>query len=173
MVTRRQFLKAGVVGGVTLAAVGSWYWHRHHGAGRSGDGYGLDAKGHTVVAALAPVLLRGALPEPPRQDAAIEAVVAGVDQAIMGLSAAARKEVMQLFALLAFAPTRTLVAGVSEPWSSATRGEIEAFLERWRFSRFQLLQTGYAALHDLVLGAWYGNPASWAAIDYPGPPEIF
>ena len=29
-----------------------------------------------------------------------------------------------------------------------------------------------AAVHDLVLGAWYAQPESWEAIGYPGPPEV-
>lgn len=36
--------------------------------------------------------------------------------------------------------------------------------------RFDLLKSGYAALHDLILGTWYAQPESWAAIGYPGPP---
>jgi len=173
MLTRRQFLKAGVIGGAMLTAVGSWYGYRHYGVGRGGEPAGLDAEARTVVAALAPVLLRGALPEPPQRGAAVGDVVTGVDRAIRGLSPAARREVQQLFALLVFAPTRMAVAGVREPWSSASSDAVESFLQAWRFSRFALLQTGYAALHDLVIGAWYANPASWAAIDYPGPPEVF
>jgi hypothetical protein len=31
------------------------------------------------------------------------------------------------------------------------------------------LRSAYQALHDLVLGAWYANPANWDAIGYPGP----
>jgi len=169
---RRQFIKAGVIGAATLAAVGAWYGHRHHGAGRI-EGPALDGAAREVVAAIAPVLLRGALPAAPESAAAIRQVVDGVERAVAGLSAAARSEVGQLFALLSFAPTRMLLAGVAPLWREAGEEQIVAFLDGWRFSRFGLFQSGYAALHDLVLGAWYGNPASWAAIDYPGPPEVF
>lgn len=169
---RRQFIKAGVIGGAALAAVGAWYGYRHHGAGRV-EPPALDATAREVVAAIAPVLLQGALPQGAGFGAALAEVVDGVGQAVAGLSATAQAEVGQLFALLAFAPTRILVAKVGPPWPEASVEQIVAFLEDWRYSRFQLLQTGYAALHDLVLGAWYGNPASWARIDYPGPPEVF
>jgi hypothetical protein len=50
--------------------------------------------------------------------------------------------------------------------------EVAAFLQGWRTSRLGLLRSAYAALHDLVLGAWYGTPDTWEAIGYPGPPEI-
>jgi len=172
MVTRRQFLKTGLVGSMALAAVGAWYWHRRHGVGRSGRAAVLDADGRAIVAAVAPLLLAGALPEGAARNSAIVATVDGVERAIGGLGAAAQEEVGNLFALLGFAPTRVLVAGVLHPWAKASGEEIASFLTAWRFSRFQLLQSGYAALHDLVLGAWYGNPDSWPAIDYPGPPEV-
>jgi hypothetical protein len=47
-----------------------------------------------------------------------------------------------------------------------------AFLESWRHSRFDLLKSGYAALHDIIFGAWYAHPDSWESIGYPGPPEV-
>ena len=42
-------------------------------------------------------------------------------------------------------------------------------MQDWRLHRFALLRTAYGALHDLSLGAWYAQPASWNAIGYPGP----
>lgn len=169
---RRQFIKAGVIGGAALAAVGAWYGYRHQGVGRI-EAPALDDGAREVVAAIAPVLLKGALPEGPESATALRQVLDGVERAVSGLSSAAQDEVGQLFALLSFAPTRILVARIGPPWPEASFEQIVAFLDAWRFSRFQLLQTGYAALHDLVFGAWYGNPASWVAIDYPGPPEVF
>jgi hypothetical protein len=35
-----------------------------------------------------------------------------------------------------------------------------------------LLRSGYAALHQLVLAAWYGNARAWPAIGYGGPPSL-
>jgi hypothetical protein len=43
------------------------------------------------------------------------------------------------------------------------------FLQSWRKHRLAMPQTAYLALHDLVLGSWYADPSSWAAIGYPGP----
>jgi hypothetical protein len=46
---------------------------------------------------------------------------------------------------------------------------VAEFLQGWRTHRFGMLRGAYAALHDLVLGAWYAQPDAWAAIGYPGP----
>jgi hypothetical protein len=64
------------------------------------------------------------------------------------------------------------MAGVSAPWLESSPESIVAFLERWRASRFALLQSAYQALHQLILAAWYGNPASWPATGYSGPPSL-
>ena len=175
MPTRRTFLVAGVVGATTLAAA---WWLR---SGRDGAPASaataalarLDPQAPAIVAAIAPVLLDGALPvDAAGHAAAIDATVANVARAVAGLPPAAQKELGQLFALLAFAPTRVALAGITAPWPDARREEVEAMLFRWRQSGFALLRSAYAALHQIVFAAWYGDPASWSAIGYPGPPEL-
>lgn len=161
MTTRRQFLQTGLAGSLLLGVAGC------------GPAAGKEAGRRIVVAALAPVILDGALPTAAAaRGKAVAATVDGVDKAIAGLAPATQKEIGQLFDLLAFAPTRILVAGVWPAWDIALPGEIAAFLESWRHSRFDLLRTGYAGLHDLILGAWYAQADSWPAIGYPGPPLL-
>jgi hypothetical protein len=95
-----------------------------------------------------------------------------VDQAVSGLPPGVQEEVAQLFALLGFPLSRRLLAGVVSPWLEASPETIQAFLQRWRASRFALLRSAYAALHELMMAAWYGNPMSWPAIGYPGPSAV-
>ena len=170
--TRRTLLKAGIAGGVVLVLarwmVGSYSTRESPEVG----GSALDPSARTIIAALVPVLLEGALPG---ADGSVEAraeVVAGVDRAVAGLPPDARKELEQLFALLSFAPTRCLVAGVWSAWPQASSESVARFLASWRDSRFTLLRSGYGALHQLVLAAWYGNARAWPAIGYGGPPPL-
>jgi len=160
MTTRREFLKTGVAGALllNLAACTS----PPEGGRRA-----------VVLAALIPVFLEGALPASGETRAElITRTIAGVDKAIAGLSLATQKEIGELFDLLGFAPTRMLIAGIWSAWPDATPEAIGKFLESWRHSRFDLLKSGYAALHDLIFGAWYARPDTWAAINYPGPPKV-
>jgi hypothetical protein len=92
-----------------------------------------------------------------------------VHQAILGLPLTAQKEVQDLFGLLALAPARRALTGVSSGWANATDAQVTGFLQEWRFHSLDMLQTAYHALHDLIIGSWYADPASWAAIGYPGP----
>ena len=175
MPSRRTFLLAGIAGATALATAG---WLR---SGRNAQAVVTGSAGspslvpdaYAVIAAVTPVFLDGALPsDPAAATAAARETVANVGIAIAGLPPAAQGELGQLFALLGFAPARIALAHVSAPWPEASRAEIAAFLESWRSSRFLLFHSAYAALHQLVFAAWYGNPASWPAIGYPGPPAL-
>jgi hypothetical protein len=169
MVSRRQFIKAGFLGGALLAAA-AWYGVNSRLQAEAGETLRADAQ--AILTALIPVMLADALPEGPERPAAILATVGRVGDAVRGLGPTSQKEVGELFALLALPPARFLLAGVHRSWPEATPDELSAFLQNWRFSRFALLRSGYAALHDLIFGAWYASPESWPAIDYPGPPEV-
>lgn len=170
--SRRRLLKAGVAGGVLLAIAGGAAWFARRVLDR-GAPRALDRDAATVVRAIVPAMLAGALPpEGPSLADAIEETVAGVDRAIAGLPPAVRAEIAQLFALLALAPGRRVFAGVASPWSEASAGEVDAFLRAWQSSGWALKRTAYDALHQLVIAAWYANPRSWPAIGYPGPPSL-
>lgn len=167
---RRAFLRTGIAGAALLAVAarlpaGS---ARAEGAARA-----LGASDRAVLAAIVPVMLAGALPaEAEARRKAVASVVDGVSQTIAGMPPATRAELGELFMLLDLAPARRLLAGVSAPWPEASAEEIAAFLQKWRSSRFALLQSGYQALHDLIIAAWYAQPEGWPAIGYPGAREI-
>ncbi len=170
---RRRFLQTGAAGAALLLLV------RHAAAGTlarapqqgSLDLRVLDGAAAEFIAALAPVLLAEGLPDD--RDArivAVNEVVEAMDRAVAGLSPAVQEEIQQLFALVTFAPTRALVAGVWTPWRSASAADIAGFLDSWRDSRFALLRSGYQALKQLMQACWYGNPLAWGKIGYPGAP---
>jgi hypothetical protein len=171
-ITRRTLLKAGVAG-VAALVLARWLYTTVSAPQRTATGVSaLDSDARAILAAIIPVLLDGALPIGPDAAVARDEALAGAGQAIAGLPPSVRSELDRLFALLAFAPTRCLVAGVWSPWPDASRESVAAFLRRWRDSRFALLRSAYEALHQIVLGAWYGNPNAWGAIGYPGPPSL-
>jgi len=111
------------------------------------------------------------LPPGERRDA-LAATVRTVADAIAGLPEHARHELDQLFALLTFAPTRLVVARLPQRWEGADAASVDAFLLRLQHSDTTLLRSAYDALHQLVLGAWYGQAQSWSRIGYPGPPRL-
>ncbi|PQO97338.1 hypothetical protein C5614_14390 [Massilia phosphatilytica] len=165
--TRRTFLKAGLLAAAVLAAGGGWYRHTHPAPPR---GFVLDGEARAALDAIVAAIVSGALPEAPVDRAhTIAATTARVHQTVLGLPLAAQQEVQDLFGLLALGPARRLLTGIPDGWSAAKEADVAAFLQDWRWHRLALLRTAYAALHDLVLGAWYSEPAHWDAIGYPGP----
>lgn len=169
--SRRTFIAAGIAGTAALAAA---CWLRGPHAPASGVARrALDADGESVFAAVAPVLLDGALPtDRAARDAALARTLDGIDVAVAGLAPDARKELSQLIALLALPPVRIAFVRVSSPWNEAAPDEVRRFLDRCRDSLTTLLRAAYDALHQLTFAAWYGNPDAWPAIGYPGPPPL-
>lgn len=162
--SRRSFLKAGLVGTLTLIVAGGVYR-----ATRSPEVPGkfvLDDGAKTILASIIPAMLKGAI-NPGSQD--LQRAIQSVQDAIAGLPLASQKELQDLFALLALGPSRRFLAGIPDDWPQAKQEDVTSFLQNWRMSRFSLLQSAYHGLHDLILGSWYADESTWAGIGYPGP----
>lgn len=171
-VTRRLLIQTGAAGSALLALASC----ARSNAPFADGGYRyrvLTAGDRELIAAVAGALLIGVLPEDaaPRHDAVL-ATVRGADAAVAGLPPRAIDELRQLFALLEFPPTRGFVAGVWTAWPQTAPETVARFLTRWRYSGSALQRSGYQALHQVVMAAWYGNASSWSRIGYPGPPQI-
>jgi len=168
MTPRRSFLKIGVAGALLLAAGGAAYRWSRPAATR--NKFILDDEALAVLAAVIPSMLGPVLPdEVAARAAAVQATAGRVRDAILGLPLATQKEVQDLFGLLALGPARRLLARVAGGWARADAKQVDAFLQSWRSNRFATLRIAYMAMHDLIIGAWYSDPATWEAIGYPGP----
>lgn len=162
--SRRSFLKAGLIGTITLASAGGIYRLMRPNA--VPQRFALDGAAAAALMRIIPAMLKGAANFGTADSAnASQRVLA----AIAGLPLSTQKEIQDLFGLLSFGPARRLLAGVPSQWSEAPAVDVDAFLQSWRNHRIGMLQSAYAALHDLILGSWYTNESTWSAIGYPGP----
>ncbi|HJV53928.1 MAG TPA: hypothetical protein VJ652_20845 [Noviherbaspirillum sp.] len=162
--SRRSFLKIGVIGGLALATAGGIY--RLTRPSQAPHPFVLDDGAHSVLAAVTPVILAGALaPDSADVQAAIERTTGAIRQ----LPRRTQKEIQDMFALLALPPARRLLAGLPDDWANAKPEDVAAFLQSWRVHRIGLLQSVYHALHELVIAPWYADESTWASIGYPGP----
>jgi len=169
LITRRQFIKVGLVGAALFAAARAL----DRPASAAARYRVLDQQSAATVEALVPVILAGSLPEEAEaRTRAVRDVVDTFDRAVGGLALAIQDEIVQLFSFLHFAPTRAAFAGLWTPVAESSPEELKAFLLRWRTSRFELQRVSYQALTQLMQASWYGNPSSWAAIGYAGPPAL-
>ena len=163
---RRTLLQLGFGATVTLAVAGGAVAWLHPGFA---DGR-LSTGGRAVFHAVARAVLDGSLPaDAAARDAALQAQLAHLDTAIAAFPPATRGELSQLLALLAAAPGRVALAGLSADWPTASVAELQAALQNMRTSRLALRQQAYQALRDLTNAAFYADPGAWAAMGYPGP----
>lgn len=166
---RRDFLKVGLgfslALGVGNALVGCGDAPKAPAAGlqflRAGDAELFSALAPAVVTGL------GAFDEAKRKTL-IDAVVRNVDGTCAALGQGSRKELRTLLDLLAVAPLRYALTGVGA-WNEAGIDKMQAFLARWRGSRFATLNAGGNVLVKLTSSSFYVLPESWPSTGYPGP----
>ena len=163
---RRRFLGIGVAGVALLTLAGGGLALLQPGL-RQGR---LTPAGREVFAAVATGVLDGMLPtSPASRAAAIDGHLSRLDATIAALAPAARTELSQLVALLHSLPGRMAMCGMATEWGVAGIGEVQQALQTMRLSRLALRQQAYHALRNLTNAAYFADPATWAALGYPGP----
>lgn len=171
-ISRRRLLTFGLLGGVVLATAGGIASLSSAFSSTPAAGFQqLRESDLPLLRSLIPVILDGALPAAAPQ-AAVEAMLHGLDNSLHHLSPSMLKQSLQLFDLLSMDITRGPATGVWRSWESASREDIQGFLQRWQHSRLALFRQGHAALQQAVLLVWYSLPASWGRCGYPGPPRL-
>ncbi len=170
MWSRRRVIYVGVAG--ALAAGAALVLPSLGSTGAAPSGVTLAAEHGDMLRAVAQALLGSALPiEADARHLALARVVNATGALISNLAPATRKEIADLFGLLALKPARALL-GYSGDWVGADVPAVTTFLAGLRDSSIGLKQQAYFALHDLLLGSFYADPSTWAATGYPGPPQL-
>ncbi len=172
MVSRRTFLKSSLIFGGIITAGSIVYWKIPADI-LLADMEKLNlkffnAQDQIVLTAIIPVILSGS--DATRQSVLM--VIKNMDNAIQFLPMKSQQELRDLFSLLANKLARAMLAGIWSSWKMASAAEISLFLISWQNSFFDLLQTGYQGLTQLVFGNYYAEPVSWKHLDYPGPPIL-
>ena len=93
-----------------------------------------------------------------------------IDGTCAALDLGSRQELRKLLDLLAIGPLRYALTGVGA-WNEAGIDKMQAFLARWRGSRFATLNAGGNVLVKLTSSSFYVLPESWPSTGYPGPLE--
>jgi hypothetical protein len=175
--SRRQLLKTGLAGTCALAAAGwatGWAggWTSRSAWAAAGGTF-IRAQDEALARAVIQAFVGWALPaDPSARKAAVEEALGTADAYFASFTPAVQAEAQQAFDLLNIGLVRWLVAGVSNPWESASAQQVNGFLESFRTSRFAMLRQIFQLLEGVATVGWYGQRASWAALGYPGPPQF-
>ncbi|MGB3595953.1 MAG: twin-arginine translocation pathway signal protein [Pseudomonas neustonica] len=124
-----------------------------------------------LLAALYPAII-GPHPAFAESSDAIAKASAQLDWTLERTSPFVQKSILDLLGLLSMPVTRGPLTGVWGDMAKASPDQIEAFLLRWRDSRFDMLRQWQKTLTQLLQMSWYALPQSWATTGYPGPPVI-
>jgi len=172
---RRRFLKFGATAPVALSAsslVALPFADAWASVSIPQDElYFLNDDDVQIISSLVPVMLVGALPAN-WNSKGVEMMIRRIDSSLDRLAPYTKGELRLLLNLMAMAPVRALLARVWSPWETASDEDLDEFLYRWQESSIPQLRSAYSALHEMVTFAWYGDPASWDRVGYPGPPDI-
>jgi hypothetical protein len=169
---RRQLLKLGTAASMMLGTVG--LATTLTGCSPSRPASGLEVLRDIdlpLLGALYPAIV-GPHPALQAEPGVVQLAIAQLDRSLASTSPGVQKDVRDILDLLTFAPTRGTLAGIWSSWEDIDPDRVDAFLLRWRDSRLELLRASHKALTQLLLMSWYALPQSWAAIGYPGPPQI-
>jgi hypothetical protein len=83
-----------------------------------------------------------------------------------------QRDFKRLLQLLENALVGALLEGRPRPFTRLDPPGQDGVLDAWRRSRLALRRSGYQALRKLTAAVHYMDPAAWAAIGYPGPPQL-
>lgn len=166
---RRTLLVVGAGVGSLLALAGGALLMLGPGL----QGGRLSPAGRELFAAVARGVLGDLLPgEAAARTQALQAHLGRLDDAIGGLPPAVQREINELVTLLASAPGRLALTGLTRDWVQASDAEIRATLQRLRESSLAVRQQLYHALRNLTNGAYFADASTWPAIGYPGPRPV-
>ena len=170
--TRRGFLKLGLVSGVTLGLVSATLSVTAFVTNRRVSGFNcLRSQDIAMLTALLPVIYVGTSKQSVQADQLVNALTA-IDYNLSHFSPSMCKLTMKLFDLLTNPVTRGPLTGVWGAWSTASTETIQGFLNRWEMSHWSLLNQGQAAILQLARLAYCSQPESWQLCGYPGPPNL-
>jgi len=182
---RRAFLRLGfnsgtaVGGAVVIAGLAGCSAMPEHdprkAASASSPDHGwhfLTREDRVLMAALIPAIVGSQLPgNSAGREASIARTLEDLDRSVHFIGPANQSAFRQLFDMLQFTPTRLTLARVSSYWPNVSDAQAEAFLQRWRNSSFDIFNKAYLGLIQATNAAWYGRPAHYQQMGYPGPPD--
>jgi len=170
MTTRRGFLKLGFWGGLLLFAGGGTLALRRTRLRASPARLRFFSPAeHSVFSAVCDRII---VVEDGAPTASQVGVASKADGVLAAAAAETQRDFRRLLALFDNALVGLLVRGSLAPFTALRPEEQDATLEAWDRHRLPVLRTGFQAMKRLACACYYASPESYAAVGYPGPPEI-
>jgi hypothetical protein len=166
--TRRGFLKRGLLGGLVLTVgggLGLGLWPSRKDAVPKRWLKVLDERRFAVLAAVTARTVRAPGADP------VE-IVHRVDEYLALQTPEVQKDVKQLILLFENALAGLIFDGRPKPFTRLSPEAQDDVLRAWASSKIAVRRVGYQALRKLTLSAHYSQPSTWQSVGYPGPPVV-
>jgi hypothetical protein len=173
-VSRRGFLKKGLIGAAILAGGGVLSLMAAPGK-RTRTPHGklavLSPYEYAIFAAAAARLAPG---DGAADWPTAEALQTGdrLDALLAELHPGAARDFRRLLHVFESALTGLTATGVPLPFTRCTPAQQDRRLEAWRHTRVEVLRSGYQAMKRLAHALYYGSPQIYERVGYPGPPVV-
>jgi hypothetical protein len=173
-VSRRGFLKKGLLGGAILAGGGALALMAAPGK-RTRAAQGrlavLSPYEYAIFAAAAARLAPGdGAPDWPAAETLHTADK--LDAVLAELHPGAARDFRRLLHVFESALMGLTVTGTPIPFTRCTPAQQDRRLQAWRHGRVELFRSGYQAMKRLAHALYYSSPQIYARIGYPGPPVV-
>lgn len=170
MLSRRTVLRYGLGGAALLAAGGVGLSLRSTvlRAPRRPPRV-LSPEEFSILAAVAERIAPGGNGFPPASE--LE-VAEKIDDYLFFKPDEVRAEFRQVLHLLENALAGLLLDLRPRTFTGSSPAQQDAILADWQHSRLHVRRTAFVALHGLCTATYYSNPATYALVGYPGPPDF-
>jgi hypothetical protein len=173
METRRSLLKRGLFGTALLAVGGGTGLALRKSRLIDAPPEGLMVLGEREYSVLDAISRRLITPQPGFPGVDELRVAFTCDRVLALTDETSQVEFRQLLELFESALAGFLFGARLTPFTQLGPDEQDRVLREWMTSALAVRRTGYLAIRSLVLSAYYGNPKTWAAVGYSGPPKAF
>jgi hypothetical protein len=173
--SRRKFLKRGLLGGGLLVLAGTVpFAFRTTALGRRPrrELKLLTLEEHAVLAAIAARMAPGDGAGPTWPTAEAVDCAGKIDALLATCHPDVGSDFRRLLRLFESGFLGTFVAASPRPFTRATPAEQDARIAAWRRSRLALFRSGYQALKRLTHATYFSSPEVYPRVGYPGPPVV-
>ncbi len=129
----------------------------------------LDPRSYSVLAAIADRVTPGTTDAPTARELD---VAYQIDTLLDSLHPSVAWELNQLLKLFDNAITGLLLDGRITTFTASPPEVQDEVLQSWRTSRLSVRRQGYRALRNLCAATYFADPATYASVGYPGPPDF-
>ena len=169
---RRTWLGLGLASGAALALAGWGLAAAPSGPALAPTG-ALSPAVQVMLRTLGGAVLDGSLPSEPAAHAqALDGLLVRIPGVVVALPPHAQAELGQLLTVLAHPWGRRALAGLAPDWAEASVADVTAALNAMRSSSLAPRQQAYHGLREVIAGAYFADPATWAVLRYPGPRSL-